>query len=112
MESERHPSELTRRRFMETATGVTAAGATLLETETLTAQAPASAKNVHCTLTINGTKHELPLDARTTLLDLLREQLHLVGTKKGCDHGQCGACTVLVDDTRVLSCLTLAVSQQ
>jgi xanthine dehydrogenase YagT iron-sulfur-binding subunit len=59
---------------------------------------------------INGDKKELELDPRTSLLDLLREQLHLTGTKKGCDHGQCGACTVLLDGRRINSCLTLAVS--
>ena len=61
-------------------------------------------------LSINGTPHALDVDPRTTLLDLLRETLQLTGTKKGCDQGQCGACTVLVDATRILSCLTLAVS--
>lgn len=64
----------------------------------------------HVSLSINGTPHALDVDPRTTLLDLLRETLHLTGTKKGCDQGQCGACTVLVDGTRVLACLTLAVS--
>ncbi len=57
---------------------------------------------------INGTTHQFDLDARTTLLDLLRERLDLTGTKVGCDHGQCGACTVLVDGKRVDSCLMLA----
>lgn len=61
-------------------------------------------------LTINGETREIALDPRTTLLDLLRETLDLVGTKKGCDHGQCGACTVLVDGKRVLSCLKLAAT--
>src|SRR5262245_66285055 len=61
-------------------------------------------------LTINGAHHSLMLDPRTTLLDLLREQLDLTGTKKGCDQGQCGACTVLIDGRRVVSCLTLAVT--
>lgn len=59
-------------------------------------------------ISINKQQHELTVDSRTTLLDLLREQLHLTGTKKGCDHGQCGACTVHINGQRILSCLTLA----
>lgn len=61
------------------------------------------------TLTINHQKYKLEVDPRTSLLDALREHLHLTGTKKGCDHGQCGACTVLVNGRRINSCLTLAV---
>jgi xanthine dehydrogenase YagT iron-sulfur-binding subunit len=66
---------------------------------------------VSVSLTVNGTRHSLSLDPRTTLLDLLREHLDLTGSKKGCDHGQCGACTVLIEGRRVVSCLTLAVMQ-
>ena len=64
---------------------------------------------VETALTINGERHELALDPRVTLLDALREHLGLTGTKKGCDQGQCGACTVLVNGRRINSCLTLAV---
>jgi xanthine dehydrogenase YagT iron-sulfur-binding subunit len=61
---------------------------------------------------VNGVKHSLSVEPRVTLLDLLREQLQLTGTKKGCDHGQCGACTVHVNGRRINSCLTLAVMQE
>jgi xanthine dehydrogenase YagT iron-sulfur-binding subunit len=61
-------------------------------------------------LRINGTEHELTIDTRTSLLDLLREHLDLTGAKKGCDHGQCGACTILIDGRRANACLALAVA--
>jgi xanthine dehydrogenase YagT iron-sulfur-binding subunit len=63
------------------------------------------------TLRVNGDEHRLSLDTRTTVLDLLREELALTGAKKGCDHGQCGACTVLLDGRRANACLVLAVTQ-
>lgn len=69
-------------------------------------------ETVPLSLEVNGVKHNINVEPRTTLLDLLREQLLLTGTKKGCDHGQCGACTVHVNGTRILSCLSLASMQQ
>jgi len=69
-------------------------------------------ETIPLSIEVNGKKHNLQVEPRTTLLDLLRENLQLTGTKKGCDHGQCGACTVHVDGSRVLSCLTLAAMQQ
>ncbi len=110
---------LTRRSFLSqaSAAGVVATASPLLVAETAAAESPAAAAHdesdtVHTiplTLNINGEDHHLELDARTTLLDCLRENLNLPGTKKGCDHGQCGACTVHVNGRRVNSCLSLAL---
>lgn len=93
---------------------VVSVGGTVLVSR-LAARAPesaASATDIQVTLRVNGTEHTVNLDPRTTLLDTLRDRLGLTGTKKGCDHGQCGACTVHVDGRRVLSCLTLAPTVQ
>jgi xanthine dehydrogenase YagT iron-sulfur-binding subunit len=77
-------------------------------------QAPAADAPVmsKVSFNVNGKSYNLKLDTRTSLLDALREQLHLTGTKKGCDHGQCGACTVMASGRRINSCLTLAVMHQ
>ena len=76
------------------------------------AKPPAALGTMNVTLRVNGTEHQVMIDPRTTLLDAVRERLHLTGAKKGCDQGQCGACTMIVDGRRIASCLTLAVMQE
>jgi xanthine dehydrogenase YagT iron-sulfur-binding subunit len=103
--------KLTRRTVLSA--GVAIAGVSaepLLAREQQTPKLPTEGTASPSELNVNGKSYKLGPDPRTTLLDTLREHLHLTGSKKGCDQGQCGACTVLIDGERVLSCLTLAVA--
>ena len=111
------PSQESRRDFIKyssllTALAITPSGLVKAAGSGLDEKAAAYFEKMPLALEVNGTRHSLSIEPRTTLLDLLREQLGLTGTKKGCDHGQCGACTVHVNGSRVLSCLSLAVMQE
>jgi len=111
----------TRRQFV-TRVAVTAVGATaipaVMQYEAYAIDAapgpgrPEAVQKIDIKLRINGSEHALTIDSRTTLLDALRDRLGLTGSKKGCDHGQCGACTVLVNGRRINSCLTLAAMHE
>jgi xanthine dehydrogenase YagT iron-sulfur-binding subunit len=107
-----------RRKFIQTS--AVASGAVIVAKLTpeaeaksvLNSQQTGQPANVNILLRVNGSEHQIMIDPRTTLLDALRERLHLTGSKKGCDQGQCGACTVIIDGRRTTSCLTLAVMQE
>jgi len=113
--------DIRRRRLLIGAASVATAATSVAKaqtagTQTLGTNAPGTAAGAPATakvsFTVNGRVRALELDTRTTLLDALRESLHLAGTKKGCDHGQCGACTAIVNGRRINACLTLAVMHE
>jgi xanthine dehydrogenase YagT iron-sulfur-binding subunit len=114
MEEHDDPFKFSRRKFLiasstSAAVAVVPAAAALAEKSPPTDMSPVMSK---VSFTVNGKVRELEVDTRTTLLDALREHLQLTGTKKGCDHGQCGACTVIVDGRRINSCLSLALMHE
>ncbi|HEY6504087.1 MAG TPA: 2Fe-2S iron-sulfur cluster-binding protein, partial [Chitinophagaceae bacterium] len=104
-----------RRNFLKTSTALAAlavASPVIVKAGENDEKIAALFEQVSLNIEVNGTAHSLSVEPRVTLLDLLREQLHLTGTKKGCDHGQCGACTVHVEGKRIISCLSLAVMNE
>jgi len=109
------PNDVTRRTVLAgsaAAAGIAATPAISREPARSRKASSRMTPRMQVSLTVNGQAETLDLDPRVTLLDALREHLHLTGTKKGCDHGQCGACTVIVNGRRINSCLTLAVMHE
>jgi xanthine dehydrogenase YagT iron-sulfur-binding subunit len=109
------PQSVDRRRFLSASVSTAAipfVGRGLDEANAQSVALTTTDSPLSIALSVNGDNYRLGLDVRTTLLDALREHIGLTGSKKGCDHGQCGACTVHIDDVRVLSCLTLAIAAQ
>lgn len=115
MEQEKHSPGESRRGFLKKSTALAAlavASPAIVKAAEKDEAIAGLFEKIPLQIEVNGVAHDLPVEPRVTLLDFLREQLGLMGTKKGCDHGQCGACTVHVDGRRINACLSLAVMNQ